>query len=102
MAGRASRQTSSSPQPCPACSAPTLTQLVGRTAALNITADLTPLTPEQQAEARTPNRLIWCLYQAGPHNPPRLRWTGHHHPPNCPHPHVTEHHCRPAEQSALF
>ena len=99
MTGRGAR-TSSSPQHCPACSAPTLTQLVGRVAALNITADLTPLTAEQQAEVRTPNRLIWCLYRAGPHT--RLRWTGPHHPSDCPHQHVTEHRCPPQEPTTLF
>ncbi|MGQ4351958.1 hypothetical protein [Streptomyces drozdowiczii] len=102
MRARASRQGGDDSRR-PACSAATLTQLVGTTAALKITADLTPLPPEQQAAARTPNRLIWCLYQAGPHTPPRLRWTGTHHPTTCPHPHVTEHQCQPpAEPSTLF
>ena len=80
---------------CASCRARVLTQLVGRTAALNITADLTPLTPAQQAELYTPNRLIWCLYQAGTHSTPRLRWIGQHHPADCPHQHVTEHRCPP-------
>ena len=85
---------------CPSCRARVLTQLVGRVAALNITADLTPLTAPQQADLREPNRLIWCLYRAGPHT--RLRWTGPHHPPNCPHQHVTEHRCPPQEPTTLF
>lgn len=78
---------------CPSCRARVLTQLVGRTAALNVTADLTPLTPAQQAELYTPHRLIWCLYRAGPHT--RLRWIGQHHPADCTHQHVTEHQCPP-------
>ena len=85
---------------CPSCRARVFTQLVGRTAALNVTADLEPLTPAEQDQARTPNRLIWCLYRAGPHT--RLRWTGPHHPANCPHQHVTEHQCPPAEPTTLF
>ena len=80
---------------CPSCRARILTQLVGRTAALNVTADLTPLSPAQQAELYTPHRLIWCLYRAGQHSTPRLRWIGQHHPDDCPHQHVTEHRCPP-------
>jgi len=80
---------------CPSCRARILTQLVGRTAALNVTADLTPLSPAQQAELYSPNRLIWCLYRAGPHATPRLRWIGQRHPTDCPHQHVTEHQCPP-------
>lgn len=101
MRARASRQGGDDSR-CPACSAATLTQLVGNRAALKVTADLRPLTPAEQAAARTPNRLIWCLYQAGPHTPPRLRWIGHGHPGTCPHPHVTEHQCPPAEPTTLF
>lgn len=85
---------------CPACQTPTLTQWVGDRAAVHVTADLTPLTPEQQAAARSPNRLIWCLVQA-PHGAPRLRWITSWHPTSCPHPHVTEHHCNP-EPTTLF
>lgn len=92
MAGRASR-TGGDDSRCRTCRAPILTQLVGRVAALNVTADLTPLSPAQQAEVRTPNRLIWCLYRAGPHT--RLRWIGSYHPQDCPHQHVTEHQCPP-------
>lgn len=77
---------------CPACRAPILRQLVGQRAALNVTADLTPLTPIEQAAARTPNRLIWCLVQR-PHTPARLRWIGSLHPARCPHAHVAEHTC---------
>ncbi|HEY9367893.1 hypothetical protein, partial [Streptomyces sp.] len=86
------RATGADDSRCPSCSAPVLAQWVGHTAALRITADLTPLTPEQQTAAREPNRLVWCLYRAGPHSPPRLRWATPPHPPDCGHPHVTEHH----------
>jgi hypothetical protein len=100
MTGRAARRGGDDSR-CPACRAPILRQLVGTTAALTVTADLTPLSVEQQAAARTPHRLIWCLYRASPHSPPRLRWTGRWHPAQCPHPHVTEHQCpgpTPAQQ----
>ncbi|WP_369778866.1 hypothetical protein [Streptomyces sp. R33] len=85
---------------CPRCRAPILRQLVGRIAALTVTADLTPLTPSQQAELREPNRLIWCL-RGGDHTTRRLAWTGRDHPANCPHPHVTEHRCT-TEPDTLF
>ncbi|MEU8760691.1 hypothetical protein [Streptomyces sp. NPDC048659] len=85
---------------CPSCAAPVLAQWVGDRAALRITADLTPLTPEQQAAVRTPNRLIWCLVQTR-HGTPRLRWLSRWHPPDCPHRHVTEHRCT-AAPTTLF
>ncbi|MFJ3590115.1 hypothetical protein ACIQUY_31845 [Streptomyces sp. NPDC090231] len=101
MAGRAGKKGGDDSR-CPSCSAPVLRQLVGTRAALTVTADLTPLTPTQQAELRTPHRLIWCL-KTGPHTAPRLRWIGGSHPPDCPHPHVTDHHCTPAPApSTLF
>ncbi|MEV0114646.1 hypothetical protein AB0H77_15540 [Streptomyces sp. NPDC050844] len=95
------RPRDTSPQRCPACRAPILRQLVGDRAALNVTADLTPLTPDQQQELREPNRLIWCLRttQLG-HR--RLTWLDPWHPPDCPHPHVTEHRCPPADPTTLF
>lgn len=86
---------------CPRCRAPVLAQWVGRIAALYVIADLRPLTPSEQAAAREPNRLIWCLRQASEHTPARLGWTGRDHPANCPHPHVTEHRCT-AEPTTLF
>ncbi|MEV6081700.1 hypothetical protein AB0L80_42490 [Streptomyces sp. NPDC052069] len=97
MSGRAATTTTR----CPGCRAPILTQLVGHRAALNVTADIRPLTPEQQAEARTPHRLIWCL-KSSPHSTPRLRWIDRLHPPDCPHPHVADHHCPPAAPTTLF
>ncbi|MBX7464905.1 hypothetical protein K1Y80_02260 [Streptomyces sp. MAG02] len=99
MAGRASESGTTR---CSSCSAPILRQLVGHVAALAVTADLTPLTPTEQAQVRGPNRLIWCLYQRSPHTAPRLRWTGTDHAAACPHPHVTEHRCPPQQPSTLF
>ncbi|MGW1463873.1 hypothetical protein ACWCPT_05895 [Streptomyces sp. NPDC002308] len=80
---------------CPGCGTPLLAQWVGRVAALHVTTDMRPLTPTEQTLLRTPNRLIWCLLRPA-HGTPRLRWIDRWHPPNCPHPHVTEHHCNPA------
>ncbi|MER5559660.1 hypothetical protein ABT071_13745 [Streptomyces sp. NPDC002506] len=100
MAGRASG--SGATTRCSSCSAPILRQLVGHTAALTVTADLIPLTATEQVTVREPNRLIWCLYRAGPHTTPRLRWTGADHPAACPHPHVTEHRCPPKQPNTLF
>jgi hypothetical protein len=87
---------------CPACRAPVIKQLVGNRAALNVTADLTPLTPEQQRELREPNRLIWCL-RTNRLGQKRLLWLDPWHPPDCPHgDHVADHRCPPAEPSTLF
>lgn len=86
---------------CPACRAPILRQLVGARAALSVTADLEPLTLEQQAAARGPNRLIWCLHTSSL-GTRELRWLGQRHPPNCPHPHVADHICPPTDPNTLF
>jgi hypothetical protein len=87
---------------CPACRAPVIKQLVGNRAALNVTADLTPLTPEQQRKLREPDRLIWCL-RTNRLGQKRLLWLDPWHPPDCPHGvHVAEHRCPPAEPSTLF
>ncbi|MDJ0460633.1 hypothetical protein [Streptomyces sp. H27-C3] len=99
MAGRAARPRSDDSR-CRTCRAPILTQLVGHRAALTVTADLTPLTAEQQAAIREPNRLIWCL-NTPKFGPPRLAWTGTWHPTDCPHPHVTEHRCN-RQPTTLF
>ncbi|MFE6408192.1 hypothetical protein ACFVOR_14800 [Streptomyces sp. NPDC057837] len=87
---------------CPSCGTPVITQLVGNRAALNVTADLTPLTPDQQRELREPNRLIWCL-RTNSLGHQRLLWLDPWHPPDCPHgDHVADHRCPPAEPSTLF
>lgn len=84
---------------CPACRAPILRQLVGHRAALQVTADLTPLAPDEQARARGPNSLIWCLH-TGRTGSPELRWIHPWHPPDCDHPHVAEHHCTTPHRTA--
>lgn len=99
----ASRARAGSPQRCPSCGAPVIHQSVGDRAALKVTADLTPLTPEEQQTVREPNRLIWCLRLTalGQH---RLFWLEPWHPPDCPRggAHVAEHRCPPAEPTTLF
>lgn len=86
---------------CPSCSTPLITQWVGNTIALKVSTDGIPLTPTEQDAARTPNRLIWCL-RTSERTPPRLTWIHTPHPPDCPHPHVTDHQCPPAEPTTLF
>ncbi len=101
MTGRPQGSAPSPTKRCPACRAPILPQLVGDRAALHITADLTPLTPDEQTAFREPNRLIWCL-RTSRTGAQTLAWIQTWHPPDCPHPHVTEHRCPPADPSTLF
>jgi hypothetical protein len=42
------------------CGRTVLRQLVGRRAALDVTADAEPLTPAAAGALREPNRLDWC------------------------------------------
>lgn len=100
MPPRASRKGSADSR-CPSCSAPLITQWVGNTCAIKVSTDCTPLTAAEQTAARTPHRLIWCL-KTSDRTPPRLTWIHTPHPTNCPHPHVTDHQCPPAEPSTLF
>jgi hypothetical protein len=97
----ARRTRGGAPTRCPSCGSRVVTQLVGDRAALKVTADLTPLSPSEQAKARGPNRLIWCLHPT-PSGPGRLVWLTPWHPPDCPHPHVADHQCPPAEPTTLF
>lgn len=99
----AGRTRGGSPQRCPSCGAHVIKQLVGHRAALNVTADLAPLTPAQQQAAREPNRLIWCLRTTSL-GQRRLLWLDPWHPPDCNRGgiHVTEHRCPPAEPTTLF
>lgn len=99
----AGRTRGGSPQRCPSCGAPVITQLVGQRAALKVTADLTPLTPEQQRQLREPNRLIFCL-RTNSLGHQHLTWLDPWHPPDCPHGriHVAEHRCPPADPTTLF
>lgn len=86
MAGGGARR-----MPCPRCHHPVIRQLVGRSAALDVTADDEQLTAAAAAALREPNRLDWCLRttKAGPD----LRWPGSTHRADCPHPHVVDHKC---------
>jgi len=98
----AGRTRGGSPQRCPSCGAPVITQLVGARAALNITADITPLTPAEQAALREPNRLIWCLL-TNSLGVRRLLWLDPWHPPDCRRGiHVAEHRCPSTEPTTLF
>ncbi|MDX3019903.1 hypothetical protein [Streptomyces acidiscabies] len=104
MAGRASG-TGGVNSRCPACRAPLLVQWVGGVAALQARVNLPPAgdqLPYQAAlAASTPNDLVWCLPRRN-YGPLRLRWTTGRHPPDCPHQHLTAHHCPPAEPTTLF
>ncbi|MGH3587670.1 MAG: hypothetical protein ACRDQ0_15250 [Pseudonocardia sp.] len=84
---------------CPTCRALVLHQLVE---VLTVTADPRPLTPAEQETLRGPNRLIWCAPPSRTGGPPRLRWIYRSHPPDCPHPHLADHHCPPADPTTLF
>jgi hypothetical protein len=103
MAGR--RRGSTGATRCPSCGQPLLVQWVGDVAALKARVTLPPpevRLPYTEALAeRTPHNLVWCLPRH-PYRALRLRWTGPHHPPGCPHQHLTTHHCPPAEPTTLF
>ncbi|MFB6875700.1 hypothetical protein [Streptomyces sp. NPDC056323] len=86
-AGSGARRTS-----CPRCGSPVLRQLVGRRAALDVTADDTRYTAAAAEALREPNRLDWCL-RTTKHGPD-LRWADcHHHAATCRHEHVVDHQC---------
>ncbi|MFI8853645.1 hypothetical protein ACIGW3_26115 [Streptomyces sp. NPDC053499] len=83
------------------CGAPVLRQLVGRRAALDVTADADPMPAAEAAALREDNRLDWCLRH--PAGGPDLRWADCHRARDpCPHPHVIDHQCtaRPAGHPA--
>ncbi|MGX1483399.1 hypothetical protein RKD45_002475 [Streptomyces griseus] len=82
---------------CAGCGTTLITQWVGRVAALRVTAATTSISPQQEAELRTPNRLTWCL-TTGQYRPPELRWRC---TKPCGHQVVIEHHCNP-EPTTLF
>ncbi|WP_129307965.1 hypothetical protein [Streptomyces sp. L2] len=90
---------------CPACGAHLLTQWVGHTAALHARVDLPPPGEPRPYPAAvtdaTPQRLVWCLPRPR-HGPLRLRWTSPGHPPDCPHQHLLDHQCPPAEPTTIF
>lgn len=75
---------------CPRCGHPVLQQLVGRRAALPVTADAEPMSVAEAEQLREPNRLHWCLRKTS--NGIELRWRidcG----PACAHGHVVDHRC---------
>jgi hypothetical protein len=100
----AGRRRGDGQQHCPACGMPLLVQWVGDVAALKATVTLPPpeaAHPYPEALAnRTPDDLVWCLPRQR-FRPLRLRWTSNRHPPDCPHQHLTSHHCT-AEPTTLF
>ncbi|WP_240044764.1 hypothetical protein [Streptomyces alboflavus] len=74
------------------CGRAVLRQLVGRRAALDVTADADEMTAAAAAGLREPDRLDWCLRttKAGPD----LRWADcHSRGGGCSHPHVIDHQC---------
>lgn len=86
-AGSGARRTS-----CPRCGSPVFRQLVGRRAALDVTADDIRYTAAAAEGLREPNRLDWCL-RITKHGPD-LRWaTCHTLSTLCPHEHVVDHVC---------
>ncbi|MFJ7067526.1 hypothetical protein [Streptomyces sp. NPDC101115] len=89
---RDSRTGSARRRKCPRCGRPVLQQLVGRVAALDVTADDELLPADQAAALRTDNRLDWCLRttRAGT----ELQWADcHRRRTPCPRPHVVDHVC---------
>ncbi len=78
-----------SPRSCDRCGAPVLRQLVGRRAALNVTADAEPRPIAELLPLIEPNRLLWCLatlYSGAPD----LRWRCR---TECAHATVIQHRC---------
>jgi hypothetical protein len=62
-------------RPCPRCGAPTLCARAGRIAALDVTADPTPITPLQEIQALLDGRLTWHLVPSAlPGAPARITW----------------------------
>ncbi|WP_406444466.1 hypothetical protein OHB14_36510 [Streptomyces sp. NBC_01613] len=80
-----------SPERCPSCGASVLTQWVGDSAALKVTADAEPIPPAQAHAMKGPNRLVWCLatLRGGLLE---LRWRCRS---TCGHGAVIEHRCPP-------
>jgi hypothetical protein len=103
MSGRGSKAGTGASR-CPSCSAPLLVQWVGDVAALKARVALPPadarLPYREALKDRTDNNLVWCLPRQR-FRPLRLRWTTGRHPPDCPHQHLTTHHCT-AEPTTLF
>lgn len=89
--GTGSRRSAAGTRPCEHCGTPVITQLVGRSVALNVTADAEPIPLADALRLVEPNRLMWCLATlAGGGS--ELRWTCR---TTCAHEHVIEHRCPP-------
>lgn len=58
---RKAASSGASRRSCDRCGAPTLRQLVGRIAALSVTADDRPLPLADALTLTGPDRLAWCL-----------------------------------------
>lgn len=85
----AGRTRGGSPQRCPSCGAPAITQLVGQRAALKVTVDAEPIPRAEALALAEPNRLVWCLVVlAGGGS--ELRWGCRR---ACRHGAVIEHRC---------
>ncbi|WNI15556.1 hypothetical protein [Actinacidiphila sp. ITFR-21] len=80
------------PAQCGACGAPVIRQVVGRVAALTITADTTPIPRADEHRLREPNRLTWCLTTSR-WAPTELRWRCTEYTTRCDHQIVIEHRC---------
>lgn len=89
--GADSRRSAAGPRPCTQCGALVLRQLVGRCAALHVTADAEPIPYEQAMALREPHRLVWCLAirRSGERE---LLWRCR---TDCGHPVVIGHRCPP-------
>lgn len=77
---------------CPRCGRYVLRQLVGRRAALDVTADDTRLSAAAAAALREPNRLDWCVRAT--RDGLDLRWADcHRREAACRFEHVVDHEC---------
>jgi len=87
----ASRTRGGSPQRCPSCGEPVLTQWAGQVAALKVTADFESIPEEEARQLIEPNRLAWCVAElrGGGFE---LRWRCG---TACQHGLVIEHRCPP-------
>lgn len=83
---------------CKRCGTRIITQLVGRVAALPVTANAEPIRPDQEPALTNDNRLAWCLI-TGPWQTTQLRWRCTSR--RCKHHIVTDHQCTP-QPTTLF
>ncbi|MBT2449449.1 hypothetical protein J7F03_20625 [Streptomyces sp. ISL-43] len=87
---------------CPRCSAPILTAWAGRTAALHVTADPTPVNLPGEIQARTEGRLTWRLL-VSTLGVRRIVWRDPLTVPHHTHPVLRDHRCPPQPvQEALL